>query len=317
MVRRMKMLNVFDPGVDYALPSVTAHGFRIKPRFCFRYSAGVGNVSPKTQWKLCEIDEIHRIVADGCDFVANSEWYGDRITEGAQSGFADGTADLQFWKARGLNKGAVIYVSYDAPQPIPSEYANIASYLRAYKDALGGYYRVGIYAGDTVIRYVLALKITTFAWRAMSDAWSDNGNYYMPGSAWRTTAEMVQKVSQACIWQTGNNWDGNSEIDQDVILRLPIGSHLEQETDMDIAENAALNNVAATMEAMRVGANTVWYYGPEGEPRVSMDFSGFWKRIGSEVASAIKSTIAEIEAEEPAGQHVAPTAATSDSSTNG
>jgi hypothetical protein len=82
-------------------------------RFRIRYSAGLGNDQQNAQWKLCRPGEIADAVAAELDFIANSEWYESRITEGAAAGAADGAADLKFWRSRGLAKGASIYVSWD------------------------------------------------------------------------------------------------------------------------------------------------------------------------------------------------------------
>ena len=65
-----------------------------------------------------------------------------------------------------------------------------------------------------------------FGWRAMADSWSGNGDWYQPGGDWLASAQRLAEVSPAHLGQNGNRWyDG--EADEDVILRLPVGSHLE------------------------------------------------------------------------------------------
>jgi hypothetical protein len=73
-----------DRGIDYS-------GARPAPAATYkaggrRYSAGAGNTQQATQWKLCGVHEIADAVAAGLDFIANSEWYESRITEGAAAG---------------------------------------------------------------------------------------------------------------------------------------------------------------------------------------------------------------------------------------
>lgn len=223
-------LAAYDRGVDYSglRPSLTGSNApsRWGGKFVIRYSAGAGNHVEATQWKLCRPDEFRALVAAGYDVIANSEWYESRATEGAAAGKADGAADLAFWKSCGLAKGASIYVSWDEGQPDASKHDELAAYLRAYEQALGGYYHVDLYAGDVAIAAMLKAGVIRYGWRAMSDSWSDNGSFYMPGSGWKAEAAKVAKVSPAHIWQNGNRWY-NGQADENVILRTPVGSHLE------------------------------------------------------------------------------------------
>ena len=219
-------VKVLARGIDYS-------GYRPDPHdvaknggaFIIRYSAGAANDDPGTQWKLCGAGEIAAAVAAGLDFIANSESTETRPTEGAAAGAADGTADLAFWKSRGLAKGATIYVSWDAPEPA-AQFPAVAAYLAAYGKALGGYYYVGLYSGDPAIAEMLTRGVIRQGWRSMSDSWSGNGDFYMPGAAWADVAKKVAAASKAAIWQNGNRWYG-SQADEDVILRTPVGSHLE------------------------------------------------------------------------------------------
>jgi hypothetical protein len=221
-------LNQFDRGIDFSglkLPSTDDPG-RFGAKFVIRYSAGVGNNSASTQWKLCGSDEIHAVVAAGLDFIANSEWTEGRIEEGAAAGHADGLADLAFWQARGLARTASIYVSWDRGQPNVNLHGAVSQYLAAYEEALGGYYHVDLYAGDVAITAMVNAKLIQYGWRAMADSWSANGSWYQPGDNWLDAAKRLAEKSPAHLVQNGNRWyDG--EADENVILRLPVGSHLE------------------------------------------------------------------------------------------
>ncbi|BCJ39812.1 hypothetical protein GCM10010168_26720 [Actinoplanes ianthinogenes] len=221
-------LHVFDRGVDYAdfdpkpIGGPAARG----AKFIIRYSAGAGSKLAKTQWKLCGKDELRRLLDAGYDVIANSEWYESRVTEGREAGAADGAADLAFWRKRGLARGASIYVSWDEGQPNRHEHDRLAAYLTAYQKALDGRYHVDLYAGDVAIAAMRSRGLIRYGWRAMSDAWSDNGHFYKPGADWRDYAEKVRQVSKAHIWQNGNRWF-KGQADENVILRLPVGSHRE------------------------------------------------------------------------------------------
>lgn len=198
-------------------------------RFVLRYSAGVGNGQADTQWKLCGPNEIHAATAAGLDVIANCEWYAARITEGAAAGKADGTADLAFWRSRGLNEGASIYVSADLLVP-RLKYASVAAYLKAYDLALGGLYRVDCYAGTPLLNYLRGKKIIQYGWRPNAGSWSNDGLPYQPDTKplGGNAALLVQarKATPAHIWQTGNYWYGK-QADENLIIRTPVGSHLE------------------------------------------------------------------------------------------
>lgn len=221
-------LSQFDRGLDFSglsLPSLEEPK-KSGAQFMIRYSAGAGNADADTQWKLCGGDELRALVAAGYDFIANSEWAEGRIEAGAAAGSADGLADLAFWQSRGLAQTASIYVSWDRGQPNPGQHAAIAEYLTAYEAALGGYYHVDLYAGDLAIAAMQQAKVIRYGWRAMSDSWSGNGDFYQPGDGWLASAKRLAEVSPAHLAQNGNRWyDGQA--DEDVILRLPVGSHLE------------------------------------------------------------------------------------------
>jgi hypothetical protein len=220
-------LQVKDRGIDFS-------GFRPDPatvvkdgaKFFIRYSAGAGNGLANTQWKLCGINEIKNGVAAGLDFIANSEWYATRVQEGAAAGKADGAADLTFWKSRGLNRGASIYVSWDA-NPDPTKWNSVDAYLKAYNAALNGYYFVDCYAGTPYLKHALSLNIIKYGWRTNAGAWNRDGLPYQPNQSWVVgNIDKIISITPAAIWQTGNYWY-NKQADENVLLRANVGSHLQ------------------------------------------------------------------------------------------
>ena len=220
-----RTLKTGDIGIDYSgfRPNPVADPVRFGSKFVLRYSAGAGNRKPAdTGWKLCGKEELNDIVATGQDFIANSEWSQVRVTQGSKAGRDDGEADLEFWQARGLAKGAAIYVSWDTGQPDHSKHSKLAEYLVAYRAALQGHYDVGLYAGDIAISAMLELGLISYGWRAAADSWSGNGRYFQR----EDLADRVRLVSRANIWQNGNMWYGN-QADENIILRSPVGSHFD------------------------------------------------------------------------------------------
>jgi hypothetical protein len=219
-------LAVGDVGVDFSGANLAASRIRGDGgKFMLRYSAGMGNTSPRSAFKLCKSGEIAAAVKAGMDFIANSEWYETRITEGAAAGKADGNADLAFWKSKGLNRGASIYVSWDA-DPLRSRWGAADAYLAAYNKALGGYYHVDCYAGTAYLRHALAAGLIQYGWRPNAGSWSNDGLPYQPPNSGRGLIGRAQAATPAAIWQTGNYWYGKNA-DENILLRAHVGSHLQ------------------------------------------------------------------------------------------
>jgi hypothetical protein len=221
-------VQVNDVGIDFSGAKIDARGAaRAGAKFMLRYSAGVGVDERDCQFKLCGTGEIAAAEKAGLDFIANSEFRTSRVTEGHGAGAADGAADLRFWKSRGLAEGASIYCSWDAA-PVHHLFDQVAQYLAAYNHALGGHYHVDLYAGDDAVREMRKRGLIRYGWRPNAGSWSNdpNGDYYQPPHHGVQLADKIRSLSPSHIWQTGNYWFGNGA-DEDLILRTPVGSHLE------------------------------------------------------------------------------------------
>jgi hypothetical protein len=225
-----------DLGIDYsyARPNL-AEAARSGARFVVRYSAGAASDSGHPSHavnagKLITPGEFKAILAAGMDVIANDEWYASRITEGAAAGTADAKAAGRLWKSVGLAKGASVYVSWDE-YPSPSKFLAVARYERAYRKALAGYgYLPDAYGGTGFLKWALKGLLIKFGWRTNAGAWSGDGLPYQPDTTTASKrAALVQLAlgkTPAAIWQTGNYWF-NKSADEDLIVRVPVGSHLE------------------------------------------------------------------------------------------
>jgi hypothetical protein len=224
------MVAVGDFGCDYssARPApgkIVAKG----GTFVVRYSAGAASVpgNPdhgRNASKLITPDEFAALDAAGLDIIANSEYDKTRVTQGASAGRDDGIADLALWKKCGLARGASIYVSWDAT-PFRTQWDNVAAYLTAYTEALGGFYGVDMYGGDPVLVEMKRRGLIQFGWRPPAESWNKNKDFFKSRDA-----AGVRAVSGAHLWQNGHGWfkDGvHYDADEDMILRLPLGSHRE------------------------------------------------------------------------------------------
>ncbi len=213
-------------GIDFSFAHLDIDDIaRNGARFVIRYSGGYGRIQNPGDVgpKLCRKGDIAAAVRAGMDFIANSEWYEGRITEGSGAGAQDGAADLAFWQDVGLHRGASIYVSWDAA-PLERQFDAVASYLQAYDRALDGVYKVDLYAGDPAIREMKRRGIINYGWRPNAGSWSGDpdGHYYQRADLWHE----VQNLSSASIWQNGNYWY-TKHADENIILQPHCGSHLQ------------------------------------------------------------------------------------------
>ncbi len=227
-------------------------------RFWFRYSAGGGNTSSNSAFKLCKTGEIANLIHHGFDFIANSEWGAARVEQGSAAGTQDGTSDLAFWKSRGLAKGASIYPSWDVANDT-SKYPGVQAYLAAYNKALGGYYHAdGLYAPIPALVHFGKLGVIKHGWIPESPAASVTDvplsslglfstaelKAMAPANStwdlWQPTkAQMPYAIRYiqhliapagltSVIWQDGNHWFPGGAADEDVIVVSgPLGSQRE------------------------------------------------------------------------------------------
>jgi hypothetical protein len=224
-----------DLGVDYSYARPSLAGLaQSGARFVLRYSAGAasdpGHPSHSANaGKLISPAEFKDILDASLDVIANDEWYASRISEGKAAGRADALAAARLWKACGLAKGSTIYVSWDT-DPSLSKFASVGRYARAYRKALGGYYEAGVYGGTGFLKWAFKQALIRFGWRPNAGSWSNDGLPYQPDTSTASKREALVKLAlsktPAHIWQTGNYWVGKSA-DEDLILRVPVGSHLE------------------------------------------------------------------------------------------
>ncbi|HJQ03500.1 MAG TPA: peptidoglycan-binding domain-containing protein [Jatrophihabitans sp.] len=227
-------LSVGSFGLDSSGASLNEQdAYKLGSRFRIRYSSGAGNSQSATAWKLCKPGEIAAIIASGQDFIANSEWYESRVTEGAAAGAADGAADLKFWESRGYAKGATIYPSWDAA-PDPAKYQAVVDYIGSYNQALQGQYRAdGMYAGAAALAYMYSKAGIKHGWIPEATSWSNLPNwYYQPTNAQlpETTAAVAKLAPglTSIIWQDGNKWYNNGADENIIVLGAGnLGSHLQ------------------------------------------------------------------------------------------
>lgn len=108
-----------------------------------------------SSWKVVQEAEAKAIAAAGFKLALVFE--GDGHAHGADIGTRDGQAALFQAKRAGAPKGVVIYYTEDY-DPNPAEFAGIISAFRAFKAALGGYYRVGAYCSGALARVLIAAR---------------------------------------------------------------------------------------------------------------------------------------------------------------
>lgn len=234
-------------GADSASPGDYANEIAGGYKFHLRYSAGVNNTSPSSQFKLCGVDEIGRITAMGGDVIANFEASEDRPTAGAAAGSADGAADLVFWQSRGLAQGSSIYISWE-PGNNAAQWPQVEAYLRAYDAALNGFYHAdGLYAGAQTLVHFGQTGIIKHGWipegasascskqnidpayappaRTNWDLWFPTKSQVEPAMKYLDTL-MAGSGLVSSIWQNGNKLASGADEDI-VLLGGPLGSHRE------------------------------------------------------------------------------------------
>jgi hypothetical protein len=256
--------DLFSPGdvvidYSYARPSLTEAKLN-GAKAVIRYSAGAASdpAHPShaaNAGKLISADEFKAILAAGLDVIANDEWYETRVTEGYAAGVQDGRAATALWKTAGLAQGATVYCSWDAKPTVLKRW-KVRRYLKGWRVG-SAYYLPDLYAGTPALR-ALAVR---FGWRPNAGSWSNDGLPYQPytGTAAARTSLVAEALPKtpAHIWQTGNYWF-KKQADENLILRVPVGSHLETTAapvthpNVDQAESD-LSKVAALYKGGRIG----------------------------------------------------------------
>lgn len=217
-------------------------------KFWFRYSAGVNNTNPGSQFKLCQVGEIAALAAKGVSVVANFEAAELRPLSGYAAGLADGQADLSFWQSRGYAQGKSIYISLEPGHDV-SELAAITQYYAGYSAGLGGYYVAdGGYYGVQLLVAAAKAGLIKHGWipssaSASVDKVSIDPTYAPPAKTnwdlWFPTKSQVTPALayldtlvagapfESIVWQSGNKWLNNDADEDIVLLGGYLGSQLE------------------------------------------------------------------------------------------
>lgn len=301
-------LQVGDLGIDYSygrpdLSKAKAAG----AKFVVRYTAGVASLPSSSSYaankgKLITPTEFKAILAAGLDIIANDEWYQSRMTEGAVAGTADAKAAAQVWTSCGLARGAAIIPSWDQ-DPAKSKWPAARAYLQAYAAEMSKHgYLVGVYAGTPFLKYASSSAfgrfVLRFLWRPNAGSWSNDGLPYQPDTSTLAKRAALVKLAltktPANLWQTGNYWF-NRTADEDMILRLPVGSHLEalakdwfdMATAQDLKNAIAANNATLLkqFEDLLAQQAAVVMNGSEYKPFTKADHPGLF--LGNSIKAAV------------------------------
>jgi len=232
-----------DLGIDYsyARPDL-AEAVKAGAKFVLRYSAGSASVPTHPSYalnkgKLIGPIEFNSIIHHGLDIIANDEWYTTRVTEGAGAGTTDARVAASLWHYAGLAPGSAIYPSWDAA-PVKAKWSSARAYLLAYAAEVERHgYKLGLYAGTPFLKYATSGAFGRFAirflWRPNAGSWSGDGLPYQPdvstGAKRAALVKLALPKTPACLWQTGNYWF-SKQADENLVLRVPVGSHLEAST---------------------------------------------------------------------------------------
>jgi hypothetical protein len=157
-----------------------------------------------THGKILFPPEKNMLLAAGFDITLNFEWYQGRCNEGANAGMADGATALAQAKALGYPEGKCIYFSHDTGT---YNWAQIESYFRAVKTALGGYYKIGCYGSYDLCTHLESQGLVDHSWQTL--AWSGG-----------------QRDPKAVIYQNGVQLQGGAA-DVDIVTSTDISSWLD------------------------------------------------------------------------------------------
>lgn len=282
-----------DLGIDRSGALITPAQVKHKHgKFIGRYSSGAASWDAANSWKICAPNEIADAEKLGIDIIAISESTIDRITQGHAAGLADGAADVTFWKSRGLAQGATVFCCWDT-FPYPSQYDAVEAYLKGWAEGAAGYYEPGGYMGDLAGREMVRRGALTRYIQPNAGSWSVNDLPYQPADP-RSFLDEAIRVSGACMWQTGNYWFGTGA-DEDMILRAPVGSHLD-------AKHGLLEEDPLAAYTLEQIADAVWarkYKAADGQEH-RMDVHLALARQRANEAADHARTVAKVVATLPA-----------------
>lgn len=114
--------------------------------------------------------EVAALHAAGIGVLANWESQPGRPLLGAPAGAQDGADAAELAEAVGFPHGSVIYPSCDT-DTTAAQWPTIAAYYRAFRAALAGRYRCGVYSEADLIDYLHRQGIIDAAWQTV--AWSN------------------------------------------------------------------------------------------------------------------------------------------------
>jgi len=244
-------------GIDSASRVDPVAAYKAGSRFQVRYSAAAAtdpnhSSYAKNAKKLCQPGEINAIIQSGQDFMANDEWYVDRIKEGAPAAEQDAPVTLKFWRSRGLSPGATISLNLDTGYT-SSMQSGIDAYFDRTNKIWGGEYVADKFYGPLACARQLARsgRIKHYWIPEGASFFSSDDKLvnapYPANSVWDLWAPTPSQVNyaikflldyigadarflQSIIWQDLNHMLGGAA-DQNIVLKgTRMGSHLDHAT---------------------------------------------------------------------------------------
>lgn len=247
-------VNVGTKGIDSAARVDPVAAKKSGSAFQIRYSSGAATdpnhpSHDRSAFKLLQDGELQAIIASGQDFIANDEWYEDRMYGGAKAAEEDAPVTLKFWRQHGLAKGASIALNHDTGIDM-SKMSAIDAYFDRTNQIWGGEYVADRFYGPLVAARQLARS------GRIKHFWIPEGasffgpdlplsNAPYPANSvwdlWAPTPTQVDfaikyllttigddiKYFDSIIWQDLNKWF-NRAADENIVLKgVRLGSHLE------------------------------------------------------------------------------------------
>lgn len=161
-------------------------------------------------FKNLKIAEVLALRAAGLLIVSIWETTAARALSGAAGGVVDGTKARLAGVALGQSKGSAIYATADFGE-VPAQDAAVLAYFAAFKRALGGEAKLGVYGEGAVCQAALDAGIADYTWLA--------GGRGMRGSvafAASGKATIMQDVGDKQGLDLGINIDSDTAIDGDI-----------------------------------------------------------------------------------------------------